>query len=59
MPELTSHNFVSKCMRLVACEKWTYQEFFIDLCHLVGHRLRDEKILGRLLSLNLESRYGG
>jgi hypothetical protein len=58
MLELTPHNFVSKCMRLATCEKWTYQELFIDLCYLVGHHLRDEEILGRFLSLNLESRYG-
>jgi len=32
----TPQDFVSKWKRVSACEKQTYQEHFIDLCHLVG-----------------------
>ena len=35
---LTPQEFVSKWKRVTACEKQTYQEHFIDLCHLVGHQ---------------------
>jgi hypothetical protein len=35
---LTPQDFVSKWRRVTAREKQTYQEHFIDLCHLVGHR---------------------
>ena len=38
MPELTPQDFVSKWKRVTAREKQTYQEHFIDLCHLVGHQ---------------------
>src|SRR5215216_34925 len=34
---LTPQDFVSKWKRVTAREKQTYQEHFIDLCHLVGH----------------------
>src|SRR6266498_4224106 len=34
---LTPQDFVSKWKRVNAREKQTYQEHFIDLCHLVGH----------------------
>jgi hypothetical protein len=34
---LTPQEFVSKWKRVTAREKQTYQEHFIDLCHLVGH----------------------
>jgi hypothetical protein len=33
----TPHDFVTKWKRVTAREKQTYQEHFIDLCHLVGH----------------------
>ena len=35
---LTPQEFVSKWKRVTAREKQTYQEHFIDLCHLVGHQ---------------------
>src|SRR6266545_4518696 len=35
---LTPQDFVSKWKRVTAREKQTYQEHFIDLCHLVGHQ---------------------
>jgi hypothetical protein len=35
---LTPQDFVSKWRRVTAREKQTYQEHFIDLCHLVGHQ---------------------
>jgi len=38
MPELTPQDFVSKWKRVTAREKQTYQEHFIDLCHLAGHQ---------------------
>jgi len=34
---LTPQDFVSKWKRVIAREKQTYQEHFIDLCHPVGH----------------------
>jgi hypothetical protein len=34
----TPQDFVSKWKRVTAREKQTYQEHFIDLCHLVGHQ---------------------
>ena len=34
---LTPQDFVRKWKRVTAREKQTYQEHFIDLCHLVGH----------------------
>jgi hypothetical protein len=34
----TPQDFVSKWKRVTACEKQTYQEHFIDLCHLVGQQ---------------------
>jgi len=34
---ITPQDFVSKWKRVTAREKQTYQEHFIDLCHLVGH----------------------
>lgn len=37
MPELTPQDFVSKWKRVTAREKQTYQEHFLDLCHLAGH----------------------
>jgi len=38
MSELTPQDFVSKWKRVTAREKQTYQEHFIDLCHLAGHQ---------------------
>jgi hypothetical protein len=38
MPTITSQDFVSKWKRVTAREKQTYQEHFIDLCHLAGHQ---------------------
>ena len=35
---LTPQEFVSKWKRVTAREKQTYQEHFLDLCHLVGHQ---------------------
>ena len=35
---LTPQDFVSKWKRVTAREKQTYQEHFIDLCHLAGHQ---------------------
>ena len=35
---LTPQGIVSKWKRVTAREKQTYQEHFIDLCHLVGHQ---------------------
>ncbi len=35
---LTPQDFVSKWKRVTAREKQTYQEHFLDLCHLVGHQ---------------------
>jgi hypothetical protein len=35
---ITPQDFVSKWKRVTAREKQTYQEHFIDLCHLVGHQ---------------------
>jgi hypothetical protein len=35
---LTPQDFVSKWKRVTAREKQTYQEHFIDLCHLVEHQ---------------------
>ena len=34
----TPQDFVSKWKRVTAREKQTYQEHFIDLCHLAGHQ---------------------
>jgi hypothetical protein len=34
----TPQDFVSKWKRVTTREKQTYQEQFIDLCHLVGHQ---------------------
>jgi type II restriction/modification system DNA methylase subunit YeeA len=34
----TPQDFVSKWKRVTAREKQTYQEHFLDLCHLVGHQ---------------------
>ena len=39
---LTPQDFVSKGKRVTAREKQTYQEHFIDLCHLVGHPTPNE-----------------
>src|SRR5215212_2235156 len=39
---LTPQDFVSKWKRVTAREKQTYQEHFIDLCHLVGHPTPNE-----------------
>ena len=50
---LTPQDFVSKWKRVTAREKQTYQEYFIDLCHL-----SDEEILEKLLALNLERSTG-
>ena len=38
----TPQDFVSKWMRVSAREKQSYQEHFIDLCHLVGHQMAHE-----------------
>jgi type II restriction/modification system DNA methylase subunit YeeA len=35
---LTPQDFVAKWKRVTAREKQTYQEHFIDLCHLAGHQ---------------------
>ena len=35
---ITPQDFVSKWKRVTAREKQTYQEHFLDLCHLVGHQ---------------------
>ena len=35
---ITPQDFVSKWKRVTAREKQTYQEHFIDLCHLAGHQ---------------------
>jgi len=42
MPELTPQDFVSKWKRVTSREKQTYQEHFIDLCHLVSHQTPNE-----------------
>jgi hypothetical protein len=39
---LTPQDFVSKWKRVTAREKQTYQEHFLDLCHLVGHPTPNE-----------------
>jgi hypothetical protein len=39
---LTPQDFVSKWKRVTAREKQTYQEHFIDLCHLVDHQTPNE-----------------
>jgi hypothetical protein len=39
---LTPQDFVSKWKRVTSREKQTYQEHFIDLCHLVGHQTPNE-----------------
>jgi type II restriction/modification system DNA methylase subunit YeeA len=39
---LTAQDFVSKWKRVTSREKQTYQEHFIDLCHLVGHQTPNE-----------------
>ena len=39
---ITPQDFVSKWKRVTAREKQTYQEHFIDLCHLVGHQTPNE-----------------
>ncbi len=39
---LTPQDFVSKWKRVTSREKQTYQEHFIDLCHLVGHPTPNE-----------------
>ena len=38
----TPQDFVSKWKRVTAREKQTYQEHFIDLCHLVDHQTPNE-----------------
>ncbi|MBN1452652.1 MAG: class I SAM-dependent DNA methyltransferase [Anaerolineales bacterium] len=38
----TPQDFVSKWKRVTSREKQTYQEHFIDLCHLVGHQTPNE-----------------
>jgi SAM-dependent methyltransferase len=38
----TPQDFVSKWKRVTAREKQTYQEHFLDLCHLVGHQTPNE-----------------
>jgi len=39
---LTPQDFVSKWKRVTSREKQTYQEHFIDLCHLVDHETPNE-----------------
>lgn len=38
MSTLTPQDFVSKWKRVAARERQTYQEHFIDRCHLVEHQ---------------------
>ena len=42
MSTLTPQDFVSKWKRVTSREKQTYQEHFIDLCHLVDHQTPNE-----------------
>jgi len=42
MPTLPPQDFVSKWKRVTSREKQTYQEHFIDLCHLVDHQTPNE-----------------
>ena len=60
---LTPQDFVSKWKRSTGREKQTYQQHFLDLCELDEvvfaaygwpGDLSDEKILEKLLALNLE-----
>ena len=61
---MNPQDFVAKWSQATLKERSAYQEHFMDLCRLVGHRqlddaygwpgdLSDEQILERLLGLNL------
>jgi hypothetical protein len=43
MPDYTPQQFVDKWNRTELKERASYQEHFMDLCHLVGHRTPAEK----------------